>query len=437
MSLVSRLSAIGVVAAALVAAVPAVISRSDRAAGQTAPAAQFRVCADPNNLPFSNDRGEGFENAIAELVAADLGRPLSYTWWPQRRGFVRHTLAAGRCDAIIGVPEHYELAKTTRAYYRSTYVFVTRRGERLRLRSLDDPRLRRLRIGLHAIGDDYANVPPAQALANRSIVDNIVGFSIYGDYARPNPPAALIEAVASGKVDVAIAWGPLAGFFARRQPVALDIARVTPEREPGARLHVRHCHGRATRRRPDAPCARAGDRPATGGHRCHSRAVPRAAAREGDEAFIMTTRCCLALAALMTALGLAACRVVPQDETAVAGAAPVTGVPVGPIPGPGNIQPLPPNPFRGDPVALQQGRRLFVRFNCAGCHGGHGGGGMGPSLRDREWRYGNADVKIHDSIAEGRSFGMPAWGTTLPDEYIWKLTAYVQSLDTPQEPQAP
>lgn len=193
---------------------------------------ELRVCADPNNLPFSNRAGEGFENELAELVAAELGREVAYTWWPQRRGFIRNTLRAGKCDVVMGVPSSFELALPTRPYYRSTYVFVSRRDRGLDVESLDDPRLRELSIGLHAIGDDYSNVPPAQALANRGIVDNIVGYSIYGDYSRPNPPAELIDAVARGEVDLAIAWGPLAGYFAQRSAVPLDLVPVTPQIDP-------------------------------------------------------------------------------------------------------------------------------------------------------------------------------------------------------------
>jgi cytochrome c oxidase cbb3-type subunit 3 len=95
------------------------------------------------------------------------------------------------------------------------------------------------------------------------------------------------------------------------------------------------------------------------------------------------------------------------------------------------------NPFDGDPTAAVDGRKLFVRFNCSGCHGGRGGGGMGPSLRDPEWIYGSSDASIHDSIAQGRAHGMPAWGTKLPDDYVWKLTAYVKSLGKPNEPNPP
>jgi len=205
--------------------------REDAPPAAAAASAALRVCADPNNLPFSNDRLEGFENAIAELVARDLGKPVAYTWWPQRRGFIRSTLGAGLCDVVIGVPERFEMALTTRPYYRSTYVFVEKRERTLHLTSLDDPRLRRLRIGVHVVGDDYASVPPAAALAARGIVDNVRGYSIYGSYDRPNPPADLLSAVANGEVDVAVAWGPLGGYFATP---ALAVTPIEPL--PGVEL---------------------------------------------------------------------------------------------------------------------------------------------------------------------------------------------------------
>jgi mxaJ protein len=189
----------------------------------------LRVCADPNNLPFSNERREGFENELAALVARELGARIEYTWWAQRRGFVRNTLNAGKCDVIMGVPMSFELTLVTRPYYRSTYVFVTRRDARLHVRSLDDTVLRRVRVGVQLVGDDGANTPPAHALARRGVVANVHGYSVYGDYRRPNPPARIIEAVASGAVDVAIAWGPLAGYFAPRQRVPLDVVPVSPQ----------------------------------------------------------------------------------------------------------------------------------------------------------------------------------------------------------------
>jgi len=186
----------------------------------------LRVCADPNNLPFSNSAGAGFENRLAAMIAEHLGQKVAYTWWAQRRGFIRNTLEAGRCDVVMGVPAGYDLVETTRPYYRSTYVFVTGQDRQLDLSSLLDPRLHDLAIGVHLIGDDGSNPPPAQALGEQGIVDNVHGYSIYGDYREANPPARLIEAVESGKIDVAAAWGPMGGYFAKSSPVPLTVAPI-------------------------------------------------------------------------------------------------------------------------------------------------------------------------------------------------------------------
>jgi mxaJ protein len=189
----------------------------------------LRVCADPNNLPFTNARGEGFENKIAQLLARDLGTRVDYTWFAQRRGFLRNTLSAQKCDVVMGLPVDTDAAWTTRPYYRSTYVFVTRRSRNLHIRSFDDPRLRSLRIGVELVGDDGANTPPAHALSRRGIVRNVVGYSVYGDYQTDSPPSAIVAAVARGDVDIAAAWGPMAGYFAARQPVPLDVVAVQPQ----------------------------------------------------------------------------------------------------------------------------------------------------------------------------------------------------------------
>jgi len=186
----------------------------------------LRVCADPNNMPFSDSAGHGFENRIASLIARDLHERVQYTWWAQRRGFVRNTLGAQRCDVVIGIIAGDEQLATTKPYYRSTYVFVTRRSSGLRFASMDDPRLHHVRIGIHVIGDDYNSLPPGVALAGRGIVRNVVGYSIYGNYAKASPPSELIAAVAQGKVDVAIAWGPLAGYYAARARVPLEVSPV-------------------------------------------------------------------------------------------------------------------------------------------------------------------------------------------------------------------
>ena len=205
---------------------------ADCARAEARPARELRVCADPNNLPFSNQRGEGFENRIAELVARDLGASVRYTWWAQRRGFFRNTLRAGTCDVVIGMPTTLEMAAATRPYYRSTYVFLSRRDRHLDVRSLDDPRLKTLRIGVQIVGDDGFNTPPVHALANRGVIGNLKGYTVYGDYARANPPAAIVDAVADGEVDLAIVWGPLAGYFARQARVPLSIVPVRPQIDP-------------------------------------------------------------------------------------------------------------------------------------------------------------------------------------------------------------
>ena len=188
----------------------------------------LRVCSDPNNLPFSDEQGEGFENRIALLIAEELGDSVSYTWWAQRRGFIRNTLRAGRCDVVIGIPWNDEMVLATKPYYRSTYVFVYRKDRHYDLRSLDDPRLKELKVGIHVIGDDYNALPPGVALTRRGIVKNVVGYSIYGDYSKSSPPSDLIRGVAGGEVDVAIAWGPLAGYYATREAAPLEVVPVSP-----------------------------------------------------------------------------------------------------------------------------------------------------------------------------------------------------------------
>ena len=193
------------------------------------PARLLRVCADPNNLPFSDSTGAGFENRLARLVANEMHAKVAYTWWAQRRGFIRNTLNAQQCDVVMGVPTSFELTGVTRPYYRSSYVFVTRRDRPWEIRSFDDSLLRRLTVGVQLVGDDYANAPPAHALGRRGIVQNVRGYNVQGDYRRTAPPARIIDAVAAGDIDVAVAWGPLAGFFAARDSVPLRLVPVSPQ----------------------------------------------------------------------------------------------------------------------------------------------------------------------------------------------------------------
>jgi len=189
---------------------------------------QFRVCADPENLPFSNQKLEGFENKIADVIAKELGAQVRYIWWGQRRGFIRNTMNAtleeGRCDVMIGAPAEYDLVRTTKPYYRSTYFFVYRQDKGFQLKTLDDPILKKIKIGVHILGEDYSNPPPVHELAKRGIVENVVGFDTF--YSSQNPPSAIIDAVASGRIDAAIVWGPVAGYFVLHQHVPMTIVPI-------------------------------------------------------------------------------------------------------------------------------------------------------------------------------------------------------------------
>ena len=189
-----------------------------------APAA-LRVCADPDNLPYSREDGRGFENRIARLVAEDFGVPLTYAWLPDLRGFVRKTLGAGLCDVIIGVPAGFERTLNTRPYYRSSYVLVEARGDDAPPRDFSDPRLRRWRIGVQLIGDDAAATPPGLALAQAGATANVVGYPLAG--AQP-AAARIFRDLTGGELDAAFVWGPQAGYYAQRSARPLQLHFVAP-----------------------------------------------------------------------------------------------------------------------------------------------------------------------------------------------------------------
>jgi len=195
-------------------------TRAQQTPGQAASAA-FRVCADPNNLPYSNDKLEGFENKIASLFAKDLGATPTYTWWPDRRGFIRNTLRANQCDVVIGVPNGYDQVRWTTPYYRSSYAFVFVKGGKFQVRSWDDDSLRRARIGV------IAATPPADALIKKGLMGNVAAYRLTIDYTTEYP-GKIVDDVAAGKVDVAIVWGPLAGYFAKKAAVPLEVVVVPP-----------------------------------------------------------------------------------------------------------------------------------------------------------------------------------------------------------------
>jgi mxaJ protein len=191
----------------------------------------LRVCADPENLPFSNRNREGFDNKIADLIAHELGDSVSYAWWPSRRGYVRNTLSAGTCDIVIGIPVGFDPVATSKPYYRSTYYIVTRTDKHLDIKTLDDPRLKTLRIGVNLLGEDYTNTPPAHALSAHGVVGrNVVGFS--GFYDEEHHPGEIIDSLAKGTIDVALVWGPLAGYFAKRSGVPMTMTPLPDQDSP-------------------------------------------------------------------------------------------------------------------------------------------------------------------------------------------------------------
>lgn len=211
--------ALGAVAVALCGATAA------GAAPEPSARRELVVCADPSDLPASNDQREGFENRIAEILAEDLQADLRFVWQLQRRGFLRRTLQAGRCDVVIGVPAGLPGVATSRPLYRSGYAFVTRADGPVP-QGFDDPLLRRWRIGLPALGAEGANPPPAMALARRGLGAQVVGFPVWGAEDDDRPQGRPVEAVARGEVDTAIVWGPVAGWFAARQAVPLRVTLV-------------------------------------------------------------------------------------------------------------------------------------------------------------------------------------------------------------------
>lgn len=189
---------------------------------------EIRVCAEPDSLPYSNKQGAGFENRIAEIVAQELGAKLLYVWLPQPHTRARDLfIQEGRCELIMGIPDGYSGFLTSLAYYRTSYVFVYREGEPYDIDSFDDPDLANLRIGIQISGGNMS--PTSYALAKRGLIQNQLSFS--PKLEEPNPLAGIVEAVTEKKVDVAVVWGPVAGYFARKQPTALTLVPVTPQIE--------------------------------------------------------------------------------------------------------------------------------------------------------------------------------------------------------------
>jgi len=193
----------------------------------------LRVCADPHNLPFSNEKGEGFENKLAELFAAKLNKKLDYMYFPQATGFVRMTLGAHRCDVIMGFPQGDDLVQGTNPYYRTAYALVAKPGSGLEdVATLEDERLKGKHIGI------VAGTPPATNMAVNGLMANAKPYALMVDTRVESSAEAMIADLASGQIDAAILWGPMAGFYAQRANPPLHVTPLVKEKS-GPRLAFR------------------------------------------------------------------------------------------------------------------------------------------------------------------------------------------------------
>jgi quinoprotein dehydrogenase-associated probable ABC transporter substrate-binding protein len=185
----------------------------------------LRVCADPNNLPFSNDKGEGFENKIAELFAAKLGKRLAYTYYPQATGFVRMTLGSYRCDVIMGFPQGDDLVQSTNPYYRTAYAFVAKTASPLAgVQTLNDPRLKGKRLGV------VAGTPPATNLVVDNLMPDAKSYPLVVDTRYDSSAMAMIKDIASGTIDGGVLWGPMAGFYAAHADPPMHVTLLLNEK---------------------------------------------------------------------------------------------------------------------------------------------------------------------------------------------------------------
>jgi quinoprotein dehydrogenase-associated probable ABC transporter substrate-binding protein len=186
---------------------------------------ELKVCADPNNLPFSNEKKEGFENKIAEIIGAELGLKVDYVWFPQIIGFVRNTLRAHLCDLVMGTVAGDDIMQTTNPYYFTTYVMLYRSDKGLDLRGLQDPRLASLRLGV------VAGTPPADLLARYELMSHTQPYALTVDTRALSPTHQMVQDVVDGAIDVGFLWGPIAGYYRKHDALSLTLGPL--KSEPG------------------------------------------------------------------------------------------------------------------------------------------------------------------------------------------------------------
>ena len=403
-----------VVAAVGACALPAALALSVALAPSTgavfAQSPELRVCGDPDNLPYSNERLEGFENRIAAVVAAELGATPVYAWWPHQRGLVRNTIDAGTCDVIFGVPEGLDFVLWTKPYYRSAYVMAYRDDRGYDLPSLDAPALQQLRIGVHV------NTPPEESLARRGLLDNVSTYSLFfdprGDRDRPRK---LLDDLAAGTVDVAVAWGPLAGYAAATSGAPLEL--VPLEDEPGVPLSFDISMGVAK------------------GNEALKDRLETAIDRRRTEILAILEEYGVPLvpagggAAASPAAGASGAadpnaEAAPEEAAQLEPPSAAAAADPPPTPGPRKL-----NPFTGNADMAAEGRTLYFQVGCQGCHGGGGGGGMATSVIDDAWTFGSDDDVLFRLIkGEIPEQTMPTVYSVLEDEEVWQILAFIRSV---------
>ena len=194
-------------------------------AGLANAAPVLRVCADPDNMPFSNEKGEGFENKLAELIAERLGNDLEYTWFAENTSYLPNTIGTGACDLVMGYAQGTDLIEDTNPYYHTSYVLITREDdEALKgVESLSDPRLKQKRIGI------FARTPPASILAMHGLTSHAKPFENTTGESQAQAAKAMIEEIAAGELDAGLLWGPVGGYYAQRAEVPLKVTPLVKE----------------------------------------------------------------------------------------------------------------------------------------------------------------------------------------------------------------
>jgi len=382
-------------AAAFAVAYAASLATVSTQSAAPAAAGSLRVCGDPDNLPYSNDRLQGFENRIAAVIAADLGVEASYTWWPHQRGLVKNTLDAGTCDVLFGVPHDLETILATRPYYSSSYVIAHVRGKHA-VTSLDAPELKSLRIGV------YANTPVEESLARRGLLDKLTAYSLFFDPAGDRDrPTKLLDDLVAGKVDVAMPWGPLAGYYAKKLNAPIEMSALPDE----TGVPLSFSMGMGVKK----------------GNRDLKNRLEAAIEHRQKEIRAVLDEFGVPLAAAKQA-AVGAIQVPPEAPAPAPGAK--AGAQAG-APGDANKK----NPFTDNADAVEVGKKLYIQVGCQGCHGGGGGGGMATSLIDDAWKFGSDDETLFKLIkGQIPEQTMPTVYSSLPDEQVWQILAFIRTL---------